>query len=183
MLSPLTFSLSSQAFPGLESFTFNNVERVPAGTILQFVRLIERVRRTMAYEYGLDLAKILPLQTYSRKYVAGQSQQGGGGGGGEGDHVILHTDESTHTSYHYSCVIYLNTQGEDFEGGDFIFNDPKEGYEEPPRAEDDDDEESGYGNEPGVSLAEVSAIDISPLTSQRLRRLPHSNTNRPALST
>ena len=88
-------------------------------------------------------------------------------------------------SFHVdSADVTLNVcLGKDFEGGDFIFNDPKEGYEEPPRAEDDDDEESGYGNEPGVSLAEVSAIDTSPLTSQRLRRLPHSNTNRPALST
>ena len=143
---------SLQNFPGLETFTFNNIERVPAGTIIQFVRLIERVRRMMAYEYGLDLATILPLQTYSRKYVAGQSQSGGGGS--EGDSVILHTDESTHTSYHYSCVLYLNTQGEDFEGGDFIFNDPKEGYVEPPRTDDEDESESGYGNEPGVSLAE-----------------------------
>ena len=46
---------------------------------------------------------MLPLQAYARKYVAGTTQQGGGGG--EGDFVILHTDEATHSGYHYSCVL------------------------------------------------------------------------------
>ena len=109
-------------FPELASFTFNKLANVGAATIIQFVRLIERVRRTIAHEYGLQLSSILPLQAYSRKYVAGMTQKGGGGG--EGDFVILHTDESTHSSYHYSSVLYLSTQGKDFEGGDFVFNDP-----------------------------------------------------------
>jgi len=112
------------AFPDLGSLTFNDLETVSAATILQFVRLIERVRRTISHEYGLPLKTILPLQAYSRKYIAGTTQKGGGGG--EGDFVTLHTDEATHSGYHYSCVIYLNTMGEDFEGGAFIFNDPGE---------------------------------------------------------
>ena len=119
---------SLQTFPDLSALTFNNLERVSSASIIQFTRLIERVRRTIAYEYGLPLSTILPLQAYSRKYVAGTTQQGGGGG--EGDHVILHTDEATHDGYHYSCVLYLSTQGEDFEGGDFVFNDPVEEGEE-----------------------------------------------------
>lgn len=89
---------------------------------MQFVRLIERVRRTIAHEYGLPLKTILPLQAYSRKYVAGTTQKGGGGG--EGDFFTLHTDEATPDGYHYSCVLYLSTFGEDFEGGAFVFNDP-----------------------------------------------------------
>lgn len=109
-------------FPELKSFTFNELETTPTSNILQFVRLTERVRRTMAYEYGLPLKTILPLQAYSRKYVAGTTQKGGGGG--EGDFVTLHTDEATHSGYHYSCVIYLSTQGKHFEGGNFVFNDP-----------------------------------------------------------
>ena len=130
---------SLSTFPELASFTFNEVSRVSTGTILQFMRLIERVRRTIAFEYGLPLSSVLPLQTYSRKYVAGTTQKGGGGG--EGDFVILHTDESTHSSYHYSCVLYLSTQGEDFEGGDFIFNDPaKEGTTKKTRKEKKDEE-------------------------------------------
>ena len=109
------------------------------------MRLIERVRRTIAHEYGLPLSSILPLQAYSRKYVAGTTQQGGGGG--EGDFVILHTDESTHSGYHYSCVLYLSTQGEDFEGGDFVFNDPASADEAPSEVADEDDK-------PRMSLAE-----------------------------
>eukprot|EP00571_Detonula_confervacea_P009891 CAMPEP_0172300772 /NCGR_PEP_ID=MMETSP1058-20130122/2792_1 /TAXON_ID=83371 /ORGANISM="Detonula confervacea, Strain CCMP 353" /LENGTH=698 /DNA_ID=CAMNT_0013010659 /DNA_START=13 /DNA_END=2109 /DNA_ORIENTATION=- len=123
-----TFAMGSETnfdiFPELASLTFNELEKVSAATILQFMRLIERVRRTIAHEYGVPLSTILPLQAYSRKYVAGTTQQGGGGG--EGDHVILHTDEATHTGYHYSCVIYLSTHGEDFEGGAFVFNDPQQ---------------------------------------------------------
>lgn len=111
-----------EMFPDIMSFTFNDLAEVSAKSIVQFVRLVERVRRTIAHEYGLPLKTILPLQAYSRKYVAGTTQQGGGGG--EGDFVTLHTDEATHAGYHYSCVLYLSTQGEDFEGGNFVFNDP-----------------------------------------------------------
>ena len=111
-----------EKFPELKSLTFNELETVSAATILQFTRLIERVRRTVSHEYGVPLKTILPLQAYSRKYVAGTTQQGGGGG--EGDFVTLHTDEATHDGYHYSCVLYLSTSGVDFEGGDFVFNDP-----------------------------------------------------------
>lgn len=117
-----------QTFPELCSLTFNDLETVSAATILQFVRLVERVRRTISHEYGVPLSTILPLQAYSRKYVAGTTQQGGGGG--EGDFVTLHTDEATHDGYHYSCVLYLSTQGQDFEGGNFVFNDPAKVDEE-----------------------------------------------------
>ena len=104
------------------SHTFNDLYHVSTASILQFVRLIKRVRRTVAYEYGLPLKTILPLQANSRNYVAGTTQRGGGGG--EGDFVTLHTDEATHEGYHYSCVLYLSTMGIDFEGGAFVFNDP-----------------------------------------------------------
>ena len=112
-----------EVFPELEKFNFNEVARCSASTILNFLRLVERVRRTIAHEYGLPLSTVLPLQAYSRKYVAGKKQSGGGGA--EGDSVILHTDEATHAGYHYSCVMYLSTQGEDFTGGSFVWNDPK----------------------------------------------------------
>mmetsp|Transcript_122241 Transcript_122241/g.353441 ORF Transcript_122241/g.353441 Transcript_122241/m.353441 type:complete len:529 (+) Transcript_122241:98-1684(+) len=121
-------------FPEIKSLTFNDLKSVSSKSILQFARLIERVRRTIAFEYGLPLKTILPLQAYSRKYVAGTTQQGGGGG--EGDFVTLHCDEATHTGYHYSCVLYLSNQGEDFEGGNFVFNDPL--------PEGEKDENDGY---------------------------------------
>jgi len=123
-------------FPELCSLTFNELETVSTSTILQFVRLVERVRRTISYEYGVPLSTILPLQAYSRKYVAGTTQKGGGGG--EGDFVTLHTDEATHSGYHYSCVLYLSTQGVDFEGGNFVFNDPAP--EDAQKRDEEDDE-------------------------------------------
>jgi hypothetical protein len=141
-----------QTFPGLNSLTFNDLKRVSAATILQFMRLIERVRRTIAYEYGLPLSSILPLQAYSRKYVAGTTQQGGGGG--EGDFVTLHTDEATHSGYHYSCVLYLSTQGEDFEGGNFVFNDPADEDDVAASTDDEDEEEEEYEPLDAMSLAE-----------------------------
>ena len=132
---------SLDTFPELASLTFNDLEKVSAATIIQFVRLVERVRRTISHEYGLPLKTILPLQAYSRKYVAGTTQQGGGGG--EGDFVTLHCDEATHTGYHYSCVMYLSTSGKDFEGGDFVFNDPVAEDDETlaaAKAEEDDED-------------------------------------------
>lgn len=91
--------INFDTFPGLNTLTFNELEKVSAATILQFMRLIERVRRTMAHEYGVDLKTLLPLQAYSRKYVAGTTQKGGGGG--EGDFVTLHV----------SFVYYRMTDG------------------------------------------------------------------------
>lgn len=122
-------------FPEIGSISFNELGKVSSGTIIQFTRLIERVRRTIAHEYGLPLSSILPLQAYSRKYVAGTTQQGGGGG--EGDFVTLHTDEATHDGYHYSCVMYLSTAGVDFEGGAFVFNDPAKDAAEAQKTEEE----------------------------------------------
>merc|ERR1712167_367612 len=34
-----------------------------------------------------------------------------------------HCDEHADSMYHYSALLYLNTKGEEFEGGDFTFND------------------------------------------------------------
>uniref|UniRef100_A0A7S1HJJ2 Fe2OG dioxygenase domain-containing protein n=2 Tax=Hemiselmis andersenii TaxID=464988 RepID=A0A7S1HJJ2_HEMAN len=129
--------ISLKTFPELAALTFNDLENVASATILQFVRLVERVRRMIAHEYGLPLWSILPLQAYSRKYVAGTTQKGGGGG--EGSHVILHTDEATHSGYHYSSVMYLSTQGKDFEGGNFVFNDPAPKKGDPGYSEEKED--------------------------------------------
>ena len=61
-------------FPELEAFNFNDCTGMATATTLNFVRLVERIRRAMAHEYGLPLSNILPLQAYSRKYVAGTTQ-------------------------------------------------------------------------------------------------------------
>ena len=96
------------------SITFNDLEKVSSRTILHFMPLIERVHRMIARKYSLPLGTILPLQAHSRKYVAGAMQKRGGNC--KVDFVILHTNEVTHTRYHYSCMTYLSTQGEDFDG-------------------------------------------------------------------
>ena len=66
-----------------------------ARTILIAVRLVERIRRAIALEYGLPLSSLLPLQAYSRTANAGTLSEGGGGNLG-GDGLPLHTDEATH---------------------------------------------------------------------------------------
>ena len=72
---------------------------------------------------------------------AGTESAGGGNGQG-GDGLPLHTDEGTHASYHYSSVLYLTSQGEDFEGGSFRWNDPPdEGSEAAARSDEIDDGE------------------------------------------
>ncbi len=146
---PSEYSL--ETFPELEKFNFNDAVRMDTGTTLNFVRLIERIRRSIAHAYGLPLSSILPLQAYSRKYVAGTKQQGGGGG--EGDHVILHTDEATHATYHYSSVLYFSTQGEDFEGGTFVWNDPAKTTEGAPVDGVDAD------GEPALLIPEMPFLD------------------------
>ena len=65
-----------QEYPELASPTFSDLEKVSLGTILHFMRLVERVRRTIAHEYGLRLKTTLPLQAYSWKYVQGSTQKG-----------------------------------------------------------------------------------------------------------
>merc|ERR1711968_266279 len=107
---------SPDIFPGLNQFTFNEVEGLPSASTLQFIRLIERVRRTMAHEYGLDLKTILPLQAYARKYVAGTTQQGGGGG--EGDDFIFN-DKAKEGTYHIptSEELEMLTMEEELERG------------------------------------------------------------------
>lgn len=74
---------------------------------------VERARRAIAYEYGLQLSMISPVQTFVSCFIGEQNKQGG-----------LHADESSFSCFHYSCVMYLSTQHEDFEGGTFAFNDP-----------------------------------------------------------
>lgn len=82
-------------------------------TTLLFVRLVERMRRCISHEYGLPLACVAPLQTFVSCFIGKGDKQGG-----------LHSDESTFAEFHYSCVLYLSTQHEDFEGGSFFWSDP-----------------------------------------------------------
>ena len=96
---------------------------------MTFVRMIERMRRAIAHEYGLPLLTISPVQTFAAKFVkeapdkdAEPEPQKDAAGG-------LHSDECSFREFHYSGVMYFSTQGVDFEGGTFSFNDPAPGGE------------------------------------------------------
>lgn len=98
--------------PPLHQFSLQKCAFRDMRTALIFVRLVERMRRAIAHEYGLALSSILPLQAFVSCFIGEQDKQGG-----------LHSDESTHKEFHYSCVAYLSTRGLDFEGGAFEWND------------------------------------------------------------
>ena len=51
-----------QVFPDLEGFNFNGCGKCSTATILNFVRLVERIRRSISHEYGLPLSRVLPVQ-------------------------------------------------------------------------------------------------------------------------
>jgi len=79
-------------------------------TTLLFVRLLERMRRAIAHEYGIPLEQIYPRSAFlSRLYAPGCEEQ------------TLHSDESSFPCFHYSVVLYLSTQGIEFEGGSIRF--------------------------------------------------------------
>ena len=89
-------------------------------TTMIFVRLVERMRRAIAHEYGLPLETVVPAQAFVACLV-GDPEVNFEDEKAEGS---LHADESSFAQFHYSCVLYLSTQGEDFEGGTFTYNDP-----------------------------------------------------------
>lgn len=99
--------------PPLHQFSLQKCAFRDMRTTLLFVRFVERMRRAIAHEYGLPLSSVLPMQTFVSCFIGAQDRQGG-----------LHSDESTHPEFHYSAVLYLSTQGQDFEGGTFSWNDP-----------------------------------------------------------
>jgi hypothetical protein len=89
-------------------------------TTLLYLRLVERMRRATAHEYGLCLSSITPKQTFVSRIAET----------GDGTRQSLHVDECSISSYHYSCVLYLSTQDEDFTGGSFVFSDLEQTYPE-----------------------------------------------------
>jgi len=99
-----------------EQFSLQKCAFRDTRTTLIFVRLVERMRRVLAHEYGLPLSTVSVLQTFVACFMGANDKQGG-----------LHSDESTHEEFHYSCVMYLTSQHDDFEGGTLHFSDPAEG--------------------------------------------------------
>ena len=84
------------------------------GATLLLLRLIERMRRAICRAYSLPLEALSPESAFVSRIPCGASSENYG---------RLHADESSNAAFHYSAVVYLTTQGEDFEGGDFVFSD------------------------------------------------------------
>ena len=83
-------------------------------TTLLFLRLLERLRRAVAHEYGLPLSSVWTETAFvNRVYYAAQPLQ-----------FSVHADESSNKNFHYSAVLHLSSKGDGFEGGDFVFTDP-----------------------------------------------------------
>ena len=82
---------------------------------LLFVRLIERMRRAIAHEYGLRLASIAPRTTFVSRIT---------GAADDASRQSVHADEASWDTFHYSSVLYLSAQRDDFDGGSFAFSDP-----------------------------------------------------------
>ena len=148
-------------FP-LRPFSLQKCAFAEPRTILSFVRLVERMRRAIAYEYGLPLSGVLPLQTS----VSNRQTR-----------TTLHCDEDVRAQYHYSAVLYLTTHGEDFEGGEFVWNDPAE-------------DGQGRVRSPGLTVTSGSAIvfssgwenlhEVPPLVSGNRLAMPSFFTTCPA---
>jgi len=101
--------------PPAEQFSLQKCAFRDTRTALIFVRLVERMRRMIAHEYGLPLSTVLPMQAFAAMFTGENAKQ-----------ATTHSDESTHKEFHYSCVAYFTEHGDDFEGGTFYWNDAAE---------------------------------------------------------
>lgn len=111
--------------PPTEQFSLQKCAFRDTRTALIFVRLVERMRRMIAHEYGLPLSTVLPMQAFAAMFSGENAKQ-----------ATTHSDESTHKEFHYSCVAYFTDHGDDFEGGTFYWNDPAEAADEEGGAQD-----------------------------------------------
>ena len=91
--------LQSSITPPLHHFELAKCAFRSLRTTLVFVRLVERMRRAIAHEYGLPLATVVPAQAFVACLAGAQEKKQGG----------LHADESSFPEFHYSCVLYLST--------------------------------------------------------------------------
>ena len=124
---------------------------------LLFVRLLERMRRAIALEFGLPLNTVRAHSGFVSRISARALPASYG---------IVHADESSCDEFHYSAILYLNSQGVDFGGGDFVFSDP-------PRAAQRGDEPSTHASQPaGVTVEEhAGGRTLSRLAPRRGRAL------------
>jgi len=82
--------------------------------LLLFVRLLERLRRAIALEYGLPLPSLRAHSGFVARITSRAAP---------GSYGTVHADESSCDKFHYSALLYLSSQGDEFSGGDFVFSD------------------------------------------------------------
>lgn len=133
-----------------EEFTLDLEElcaTADVATTLTFLRLIERLRRLVAHEYGVARECIFIESAFTSRIPADAPQAAYG---------KLHADESSDESFHYSGVLHLRSAGDGFEGGDFAFSDA-------PAAEAARGEDGGAGMGSGDPLTDRALTRVSPL--------------------
>jgi hypothetical protein len=78
---------------------------------LLFVRLLERMRRAVATEYGVPLALLAPRQAFISRVTPVETDY-------SRNRNPIHVDESSVPGYHYSAVLYLSSSEEAIETGE-----------------------------------------------------------------
>jgi hypothetical protein len=96
------------------------------GGVRLVAMLCWRVLRALRREFGEDR----PLHLAGAMLTRTQPPAGSS----EYDYGVAHVDRANMSSYDYSAVLYLNTQGGGFDGGDFAFVDDHEDEVVEPRA-------------------------------------------------
>lgn len=85
---------------------------------LTLLRLVERLRRAVAHEYGVPLHTLTPRQAFVSRISGGSDVP---------SYTQLHVDESSTSAFHYSAVLYLSDRDVGaYTGGELLFADPCE---------------------------------------------------------
>ena len=66
---------------------------------LQLLRLVERMRRAIAIEYGVPHASLTPRQAFVSRITGATDER---------IYTQRHVDESSTRAFHYSAVLYLS---------------------------------------------------------------------------
>ena len=135
-------------------------------TALLLLRLVERLRRAVAHEYGLPLDRLVVQSHFvNRVHTAATNH-----------YRMVHADESSLRDFHYSAVLHLASQSSGgFGGGDFVFSDLPQAEDESARAMEaaDEDRDKGVGaraRDAAPSSLEQPRTELSA-SGRRLTRL------------
>jgi hypothetical protein len=85
--------------------------------------MTERMRRAIAAEYGLRLSSVNLATAFIKKEKVDDDKS-----------CLIHVDEGSYDSFHYSGIMYITSHGKDFEGAEFTFVDPTGETTIPPKS-------------------------------------------------